>query len=149
MAAKLFRCTNGNCVDAQGAPCLFAHVETPDNLDPTCPKCGTKANDPKHGRIIVRMTAIHFDAPSHVATHGVGFRACDPTKRIQVGGGIIPGLEAPNPFHGGTGDPDAVNCPECRQTEAWKTAFASAHAEKDDDGQALKAALGRLQMFRS
>jgi len=48
--------------------------------------------------------------------YGMGYRACDPTKSIQVTEG--PG-GVPNPWHAGTGTLDAVTCPECMETEEF------------------------------
>jgi hypothetical protein len=144
MASKLFRCTNRKCREG-GKPYQFEFVPTVANVDPTCAKCGCKANDPKYGRKIVRIARLHFNPESDV--HGIrhDHRACDPSKSIQVGGGIVPGLEAPNPFHAGTSIPDVVNCPECRATPEWEKAFLEDHS--DEPPMRLQETLRRLEVF--
>ncbi len=146
MAAKLFRCTNANCRTDDGKPLDFDFTPTIGNLDPECPKCKTKANDPRFGHVIVRLVRTHFDAPSHVGGMGKGFRACDETKPIQVGGDIVSGLEAPNPFHNGTGVVSAVNCSTCMETEAFKAALLAAYG--DEPPATMAASLDRLEPNR-
>ena len=143
MSLKLFRCSNPRCRDTvpgrRPEPFTFAAT------DPVCPKCQTDQRG-RFGRLVQRLVCIHFDPPAHIPGFGLGTRACNPDVGIQVAGGPD-GTDdnwMPNPFHAGTAEPDAVNCPACRATEAWRKAFADAHSENSD---AFAAALARLQPF--
>ncbi len=147
MAALLFRCTNSHCTDEAGKPQEFEFTPTLQALDPQCPKCKTVANDPKYGGVIVRLVKTHFDPPSHIGGMGKGFRACDETKPIQVGGDIVTGLEAPNPFHNGTGVLGAVNCPQCKASEAYQAALLATYGDEPPRSE-LKASLERLEPLR-
>ena len=74
-----------------------------------CPNCGADGKDPKAGGVIAPRMVIHLDPP-HAILHskGLGFHACDPTAQVGT-----KGMRA-------TGDPMAVTCPACMETDAFK-----------------------------
>ena len=147
MASRLYRCTNGYCAGTPAAQ-QFEFTPTADCVDPACPKCGTKASDPKHGHIIVPLMRTHYDPPSHVQGQGMGHRACNPSKAIQVGDTVLPGTDMANPMHAGTGYVLAVNCPECKASDVWRRDFAAMHGDVEDLPNATKATLERLGVIR-
>lgn len=132
MPLKMFRCLNPTCCTLKDQGIFHAEY-------PKCPRCQTDAADPKFGRLIVRLTLVHFDPPTHVPGIGKNYRACDPTVDIQAAQG---GNGMPNPFHAGTGTPAAVTCPACKESAEFKAALAT---EEEDAPQAAKAAMDRLQ----
>lgn len=134
MALKLFRCDRPTC-KVQDKGHFRAEL-------PKCPRCGLEANDPKFGSKIIRLTMIHYDPPTEFPGIGKGFRACSPTKMIQVTDG--PGGAPKNPFDAGTGDVNQVSCPECKLTDEYKAGLA---ALNDDDGPC--AALELLESRRT
>ncbi len=129
---KYYRCHNPTCAPKDQGKFR--------STAPVCPQCRISADDPKFGRLIVRLVFVHFDPPTHVPGIGQNVRACDPTKPIQAPDGPN-GL--PNPWHAGTGVPAAVTCQACQETPEYKAALA---AEDDEDGPDLaKAAFERIQ----
>ncbi len=144
MAALLFRCTNQNC-EENGKPCQFEFTLTMQELHPTCPKCGIKGDHPLFGHKLQQLTRTHFNPPSHVPGVSLDVRACNPAKSIQVGGGALAnGL--PNAFHNGTRVTSAVNCPECRATKAFESAFLAEHG--DEPPEMMRQTLDKLEQFR-
>lgn len=105
--AKIWKCYR--CRTDRGQPGRDFIAEAPK-----CPACGLDAADPKLGRLIVQCRVVHFEA-QHPTLAGEGFGigcgelACGvPRKGLMV-----------------TGDPAAVNCPNCLRTDAWKDAKAA------------------------
>jgi len=135
---KLLRCLNPLCADERGQPHGFVSPE------PKCPKCGIEAKHPRFGGMIQRLAKIHFDPPAGVPGFGCGHRACETTRTIAA---QADAAGNPEPFHGGTGDPDAVTCPECRETEAWKQAHEAVH-EGGQAAMVMRGALLRLEHYR-
>ena len=115
---KIYRCYNGKCSD--GVPGF--DFEAPEGAPAKCPKCGVDKTDPRFGRIIVDRVQMHFDAPSGVVEgRGVGFIACDPSKRVGK--------------YRATGSPGAVSCVACKATESFKAALKSSSEELHPDYQ--------------
>lgn len=81
-----------------------------ESATPVCPGCGADARNPRHANHIVELRDIHYDAPSRVKGVGVGYRACDPTKRLPDGNGVTGSAF--------TGEPSAVTCQACLATFA-------------------------------
>ncbi len=106
----------------------FASERAPEAPRPTCPGCGVNPDqEPELASFIQPLETIHFDPPHPIVRfRGKGHLACNPARRVA-------GMRA-------TGEPAVVNCPACRQTDAWKTAYAlvgepaisAAHAEEID-----------------
>lgn len=126
---KLFRCMNPRCQEKDLAMGRFWSVE------PVCPQCGIEAKDQKFGHLIVRLSVVHLDPPTDIPGIGWNVRACDETKIIQVSEGAS-GI--PNPYHIGSGNVNAVNCPECKNTSAYKAALA---VESNEDGPSHREAM--------
>jgi hypothetical protein len=98
---KLWKCWN--CTDDRGNPGKdFAGTE------PVCPGCGLDARTPDGKDAVVARATIHLDPPHPVRRNkGTGKRACDGKP---VGTGMASGV------------PDAVTCPACRATAAYRAA---------------------------
>jgi hypothetical protein len=98
--AKLYRCYN--CTDATDMPGKDFAADLPK-----CPYCGLDGSPgTRFENRIVQLRAIHFDPPHPtVKNAGTGLPACG---RPRVGNMAM------------SGDPDAVNCPACRESAAWK-----------------------------
>lgn len=113
--ARLFRCYNPKCADSAALPGHDFAAE-----EPKCPKCKTSADHPRFGHLITPLKLIHFEVESAVGGAGVGYPACQqPTgNENNVRGNFR-----------SSGAPDAVNCPACRETKAFKAAL---HAQKFD-----------------
>lgn len=94
MATKLFRCLN--CAKDFEAE------------KPACAGCGVDpAADPRDAGLIVPLVLTHFDPPAQRVGRGRGHAACDP--KLRVG----------SPRCAFTGEPAAVNCPDCQKAEAF------------------------------
>lgn len=116
---KLYRCYNGKCVD-NGVPGF--DFEAADGQPAKCPKCGVDKTDPRFGRIIVDRVQMHFDAPSGIVDgRGVGYIACDPSKRVGK--------------YRATGSPGAVTCVACKATESFRAAALANSEEVHPDYQ--------------
>lgn len=100
-----FRCLNCGHV--------FQHGNSPE-APPACPSCGLDpVAEPDLARYIQSLETIHFDPPHPIVRFkGKGHLACNPSVRVA-------GQRA-------TGEPAVVNCPACRATETWKTAYGLA-----------------------
>ncbi len=110
---KMFRCYN--CENAKGMPGLDFPADAP-----VCPNCGLDGRDPKFAGLFAPLVCIHFDAPHAVAKNrGVGHAACDPKLPI----GTVRG----------SGHPDAVSCPACRETEAFQAAQKAVSVNPEDN----------------
>jgi hypothetical protein len=97
---KPYRCQNEACSeDAAGRLIFDFWTERP-----ICPKCGTDGKQMPD--IVIPLAVVHFDPPSHVKNRGQRIAACDSQG---YGGRAV------------SGNPNVVNCPECRATAAWKT----------------------------
>jgi predicted nucleic-acid-binding Zn-ribbon protein len=82
---------------------------------PICVKCGVDGD--KERNVIVPLRTVHFMAPHPVIEdRGCGVIAC--------------GAEFAGVMH--SGEPDAVNCPNCRNTEAWKIADKIKNTSADE-----------------
>jgi len=109
---KLFKCYNCTGDDGMAGVDFFAEK-------PVCPTCKLDGAEPRFAGRIVQCRIIHFDPPHPVAAGaGLNHLACDPTKKIGKVNVVA------------TGVPDVVNCPACRETEAWK---AAKKANETDD----------------
>lgn len=93
-----FRCLNPECV-ARLEP-LCQPFEFAAGEQSPCPECGS-AN-------VVRLEVIHFDPP----------RGKFPAKGTAACNGSIR-------YTSGTAVPAVVNCPACRETQAWQEADAA------------------------
>lgn len=116
---QLLRCLNMNCSrDPHGRPQFDFVLE--DTAPPICPECQTDMR--QRPDFVIKRKLMHYDPPHpKLANRGQGKAACGQ------------GGWTPNAGIGYTGDPGAVNCPRCRETEAWKTnAVESGVAEKFD-----------------
>jgi hypothetical protein len=92
---------------------------------PQCPLCGFGTDHPRLP--VTRLTVIHYDQLEDAENQiGVGYRACDPDMSISAqtkrGG-------TPDPWHQGTGHIGVVNCPACKETQAYKDAVKAAAEE--------------------
>jgi hypothetical protein len=75
---------------------------------PTCKKCGADATQNDMANTVISLRTIHFMAPhAIIKNRGCGVLACGqkPTETTMH-----------------SAEPDAVNCPNCRLTDVWKTA---------------------------
>lgn len=102
--ARLYRCYNPKCTThPAGMPGYDFTADVP-----VCPKCGVDARQPRFANLIVTRTLIHFDPPSGVVPgYGKNVCVCDGKP---LGGRVS------------SGDPDAVNCPACRESAEWQDA---------------------------
>lgn len=116
---KLFRCYNPTCADKPGLP---GHDFTGEKAK--CDRCGTTADHPRFGHMIVQLKLIHWEPPSHVEGVGVGHPACQPAPEKETG---VRGAFKTS------GAPDAVNCPACRETEAFQAALNAQRFDPTDD----------------
>lgn len=103
--------------------CLKCSTKEPFEFwaeQPVCPQCGLRRDDARLGQFLIPLHVIHFDPPEIPALmKGKNVRACEPAVAIQT-----PLDTRNNPTrHGGTGDPRAVTCPQCKETEAFKAAL--------------------------
>lgn len=115
---RLWKCWNPKCADKQGIP---GHDFTSEDHVGTCDKCGLKSDDARFGKLIVPRVVIHFDAPSGIVEGaGVNYAACSAeftrTKGYRM-----------------SGEPVAVNCPLCRETEVFKKHDHDAKLHPDYD----------------
>lgn len=98
----------------------------------TCPNCGMSNAHPALGGNVVPVEVLHFEPPATAALYGRSGRgtiACNPATKV-IGS---PGLRF-------TGEPLAVNCPECMKTpEYLKQMNGGIHPSFDipllDDGK--------------
>ena len=114
---KPFRCSNPLCTtDATTGERFFFDFWSER---PVCPKC--KVDGKAMPQVVFPLEIHHFDPPS--AVPGVHTRLLACTGR--TGGGAMM-----------TGNPNHVNCPECRATDAFKKA-AEEHGVEilDEDGE--------------
>ncbi len=116
---KGFRCYN--CDNEHGNPGLDFLGD-----EPKCPQCGLDGTDKRYKHLFAALKVIHFDAPdpslvkgSGRITRGVGHAACNP--EIKVGKVMA------------SGEPNAVNCPACKDTEVWKLADKTSKLNPEDD----------------
>ncbi len=130
---KRYRCDNGNCRSKPTKGEFRSKV-------PLCPLCGTAADEPRFGHLIVRLVDIHFDPPSHIANYGMGHRACNPAVPIQAQANELGEPTLSGLFHAGTGDPRCVTCDACKETDVFKRVF-------DEWDDAPTSVLVRLQQF--
>lgn len=111
MAHRLYRCYN--CLDAREIPGRDFLADKP-----VCPNCnldGTPGS--RFENRIVALRTVHFDPPHpSVKGAGVGLPAC---------GGKREGAMM-------SGDPNAVNCPKCKTTPAFKARKAAWDSTPDD-----------------
>lgn len=122
---KLFQCQLPKCQPLRQGK--FMQVTSPE-VPPVCPQCKLVGQTgTRWGHLIARLVFIHFDPPSEMPGYGMGYRACDPAKAAYAGTGTD---GRPNPWHAVTGVADEVNCPECRETAAWKKAKAEVDGEE-------------------
>lgn len=138
MAVKAYRCMNPECL-AKKSDALFFADPVPGTLE--CPQCGLKDSDPKFGGLLQRMVIVHFDPPSRIPGFGLGVRACDPTKGINV---KAVSTKKPS-WHSGTGNTDAVTCPQCKETLEFKKAAAQTDEETPLAASPMGAAANRLE----
>ncbi len=133
---KLYQCLKPSC-QAKDKGVFYSDVWK-------CPQCGLKHTDPKFGHRLTRKTLVHYDPPTEHPGIGENHRACAPGKPIQaeqLGGGV------PNPYHAGTANPGAVNCPECKKTAVYLQAVGM--TDEEEGASLTKAALERLEPLRT
>ena len=107
---KTYRCYN--CDGPKGLPGRDFEAAAP-----TCPACGVDGTVPRFAGLVAALEVVHFDAPSVVRNVGVGYRACDPAKRLPAGDGMDAGPRF-------SGHPAAVTCPGCKASAAFLEATA-------------------------
>jgi hypothetical protein len=96
---KRWRCNNAACKQGEFAADL-----------PVCPGCAVDARNPRYAGVVTGLAVIHFDPPDPVVpAMGQNVLACDPSK--PIGG------------HMASGAHDAVNCPACRGSEAFRASY--------------------------
>jgi hypothetical protein len=118
MIERPYRCQNEPCSEDVYKRLIFDFWST----EPVCPKCGSDGRDPVFGKVIIALNTIHFDPPTKVRGIGKRHRACDPSKpTVAVN---------EHSTHGGSGHPDAVNCRECRESEAYRLAVQGIEEEE-------------------
>jgi hypothetical protein len=103
---KLLRCYA--CLNEKGIPGFDFEAD-----DRVCPRCNIDGKNPRFEQFIVTREVVHFDAPvDHPMLKyemGVGFAACNEKISIATSNNVR--------F---SGDPRAVNCPRCRETDIYK-----------------------------
>jgi len=102
----MYRCSS----TGHDEPVMFA-VELGKSVK--CPKCVADKAIPRYASLIAEIVMIHFDAPGDLPGYGSGVMACEPTMTIPNKRGDR-----------ATGEPSAVTCPMCKQTDAWKECMA-------------------------
>ena len=120
MAHRLYRCYN--CPDAREIPGRDFLADKP-----VCPACGLDgAPGSRFENKIVQLRTVHLDPPhASVKGSGIGSPAC---------GGKREGAMM-------SGDPNAVNCPKCKESAAFKARKAAWDSSPDDiDVSDLEAA---------
>jgi hypothetical protein len=97
------------------ADTIFGHPFEAEK--PVCPKCGMDRDaDPTHAQYITERVVIHLEPPHAVKfDRGAGHAACNPDLKV---GRVVKGVRVVT-----TGEPLAVTCEACKQTEA----FANGH----------------------
>ena len=81
----------------------------------TCPNCGMQNTNPHLGANVVELRVLHFEPPltkSMFGRAGRGTIACNPEVKVTNPD------ESKRVF--ATGEPLAVNCPACKETEEYK-----------------------------
>lgn len=96
---KLWKCYA--CFDAKGRPGKGFSAPKPE-----CPWCGAST---LRG-MVAEVSVIHFDPPSGIPNVGSNDAACNPG--IRLGGGKVML----------TGEPSAVTCVKCKDTQLFKDA---------------------------
>lgn len=116
---KLFRCYV--CEGKPGMPGKDFAAEVP-----VCPDCKIDGRVPKYASYVVALKVIHFDPPDPVLgklqgrlRRGLNHAACNPA--LPVGKCLA------------SGDPAAVNCPACQQTDIYKSELHDASINPEDD----------------
>lgn len=95
---KPFRCQNQNCSEDHAGRLIFDFWAE----KPVCPKCG--ADGKVMPDVVIPLSIIHFDAPTNVYGRGERVAAC--TGRPHNG-------------QPASGNPEVVNCPECKTKPAY------------------------------
>lgn len=116
---KGWRCYN--CNNDKGDPGLDFYGDKP-----ICPKCGLDGTNQRYRGLFAALKVIHFDAPDPALakgsgrhTRGIGHAACDPKLKVGT-------VQA-------TGEPTVVNCPACRESQAWIDADKTVNFNPEDD----------------
>lgn len=101
----LWRCTRISCsTDPHGRNLFDFEADLP-----VCPKCAADMRKPRSG--VLKLECVHYDPP--------GDLVIDQFRRGKNEAACAPG----KPFRGfASGAPDAVTCPACKRTEAWREA---------------------------
>ena len=96
---SLFKCYN--CPGPGGVPGRDFEADKP-----VCPTCTLDGGHADGAGVVVRRETVHYQLPHKVLkVRGSGVRACD-------GKPAAASYTSP--------EPSAVNCPECRKTEAFR-----------------------------
>lgn len=148
-AARMYRCYN--CPPAPNSGATAFEFMHPVGKPVACPSCGIKDGD-RGSHLLVLLDVIHFDAPAKAAegtarataanatgaslamAFGTGHAACDPAK-VTAGGGMF------------TGAPEAVTCPQCRASEAFRRAADRGGINPRFDVPAQITAAGEVRLI--
>lgn len=99
----MFRCHNEECSDHPGGLPQFDFWAN----EPKCPKCGMTGEKEQVRQIVT----IHYDPPHpKLKDHGTNYLACNPKRPVTSLGDK----------HAATGNVEVVNCPNCKETDAYK-----------------------------
>ena len=100
---------------------------------PACPACGADpARDPRDKALVVELAVVHLDPPHPTRPNrGLGHLACDPAVAVPRGDGVR--------F---TGEPVAVTCRACRQTDAFRRLTPAGGVPAEADAEVLVAPAG-------
>lgn len=89
---------------------------------PVCPQCKLDGGQPKYRRFIQQLVIIHYDPPDDVAP-GVGQNV------TLCGGEPVWQLIRKKPYEQASGEPEAVNCPACREHDNFPKPVVQAATE--------------------
>lgn len=104
----------------------FEVLSTVEN--PACPSCGTPIKSDRGERVIHPISVIHFEAPAKAAPNSIRAKTASSAGRgggmyLNTGSGVIAcntSRVSTGKIHT-SGEPKAVTCPKCKETDVYKT----------------------------
>lgn len=100
---RIWRCHYDRC---PGDPHDPAKPMTFEAKDGVCPRCKADVRKPGYRGVVALIERIHLMVRSDEGMRR--FAACDPT------------IVRDGKVNRGTGEPNAVTCPQCQQTEVYR-----------------------------
>lgn len=110
---RAFRCYNPKCMEEGASKPGWDFIAN----EAKCPKCGIDSANAVLGKFVVPLVWIHFEPPSGVV-EGVGSRILACTGKPSTGFRV-------------SGEPSAVNCPECIATAVYHASQVAGEVHPD------------------